>query len=200
MKNLFYLPSLCLIASTALLSCNDSDVLDFLSTGLDDTVITVDSFAKLDPFDYSVCLKISPIAYYTRSTLTDTTFIGYTSSVSSGNRTTSISSTLANKMGIPYNKYYICEWLTLDYATTLTGLSNGQAFISYLPSPNCGLLPDTIYSTYEEIGYKTVTVGDAITLKTKVLHVICDVSGVSYNLYYPCIPSLLEWNMRMFEL
>lgn len=160
------------------------------------TVISIDSLFAIDNEEISKWSSINN--GHTRATSsvlnTKMTVYDYDSKTTTGNRKTLISSDLATKMGIP-RQIYIMETLTLYKNVTINGL-NSTAFFSNDYSPNCGISP----ANQDSIGYTSSMQGSTMVLATKLHHVISDINGISYNRWYPCDPSSLEWNYILITI
>lgn len=133
----------------------------------------------------------------TRSSVNIITIYGYTSKKSGGNKKIAFGKDLLNLMKLP-NQIYIAEYLTVNQDINISGL-NPTCIFAPIDSPLCGLNPNS--QTYER-GY----VSDApdsngnITLTTKCIHIISDLSGRSYNKWYPCTPEELQWEYKLINL
>lgn len=130
----------------------------------------------------------------TRSSITPVTIYGYTSSTSTGNKKVIFNETVRKYLGL-YNQVYIAETLTLYYKVTISGL-NTTTYFTYAESPLCGMSPNDS----NIIGYSYSQDGNTVTLATKVHHIICDLSGKQYNMWYPCKPEDLQWNYNLIFL
>lgn len=72
-------------------------------------------------------------------------------------------------------------------------MANRTTKFSIIDSPKCGLYPDYTDEEYDLCGYSYTQRGDNITLSTKVIHIISDQSGISYDIWHPRRPEELEW-------
>lgn len=189
-KNIF----LFLIA-TIFIGCSDVNE-DLKTSLLDKSPILTEQDAKAaDTTNYNFYLR-SPQNSKTRTVYTsevDTTVYGYTSQSSTGNGTYALSRNLKDLLGIPRNSFYICNFYTLKYSLTIDGLANRTTKFSIIDSPKCGLYPDYTDEEYDLCGYSYTQMGDNITLSTKVIHIISDQSGISYDIWHPRRPEELEW-------
>lgn len=102
-------------------------------------------------------------------------------------------------MGIA-NQIYIMETITAQYELTIDGLSARKVRFSPNDSPKCGLYPDYTNSELDLRGYSISQKGDNVTLATKMVHVISDLSGRNYDRWYPCKPEQLEWNYNVYTV
>lgn len=141
----------------------------------------------------------SPLSARTRSSSTDFTVYGYTTTSSTGNRKAIIGKELASHMGI-YNQIYIMETVTARYELTINGLGAREVIFSPINSPKCGLYPDYTKDELDLRGYSISQKGDNVTLATKMVHVISDLYGRSYDKWYPCKPTQLEWCYNVYAI
>lgn len=139
----------------------------------------------------------SPQSASTRGVSTDYTVYGYTTTSSTGNKKVILGKELASRMGI-YNQIYIMETVTAKYELTINGLNAREVIFSPINSPKCGLYPDYTSSELDLRGYSISQKGDNVTLATKMVHVISDMSGRSYDQWYPCKPAQLEWCYNVY--
>lgn len=118
---------------------------------------------------------------------------GATSTSTSANQKVQISSKLANLMGIS-RQIYVLNYITAKYSITIDGLSSDRAVFKIVDSPGCGLDPSkTDYAR----GYTYGSDGDVVTLTTRIVHILSDLSGRNYDMYYPCKPENLIWNYKV---
>ncbi len=154
-------------------------------------IITIDSLFSIGNEAFKNW-KSSPCGVVTRSTvLTPITIHGYSSMSSSGSRRANPGSELALKLGIP-NQTYVIESFTCYQDIIIQGLNSTVYFIAE-DSPNCGIDPNNS----SHIGYANSINGNSVRMVTKVHHIISDLSGISYNLYYPRNPNDLEWQYSL---
>ena len=135
----------------------------------------------------------------TRSNSTDFTVYGYNTTSSTGNRKVMIGKELASRMGI-YNQMYIMEIVTAKYELTINGLSAREVIFSPINSPKCGLFPGYTDDELDLRGYSNTQKGDNVTLVTKMIHVISDMSGRYYDQWFPCKPAQHEWCYNVYSI
>ncbi len=133
----------------------------------------------------------------TRSSVQTITLNGYSSKVSGGNKKVAISKKLANLMGIA-SQIYIMEYVTVYQDIKIEGLGL-TSFFSTAESPLCGVDPN---STDYKRGYSSSSPDSEgnIRLASKCIHVISDISGRSYNKWYPCKPEDVQWKYNLVNL
>lgn len=158
--------------------------------------ISEDSLFKLGNLQYGEWMNPQSYSYGrpTRTSVTPVTVSGYTSYTSTGNRTTILRSEIMDALGIPH-KYYIVNIYTLEYKIVIPGL-NSTSFFSAEDSPNCGMNPLDM----SLIGYSSTQANDTIKMVTKVEHIISDLGGINYNLWYPRNMNNVEWNYTRIDL
>jgi len=189
-----------LVGVTLLSSCDNNIENDDLSTSSSmemDDIVSLDSLFSIGNEQFSswkTGTEETIPSNLRRSSVTDITAYGYSSYTSSGTRKAIIGSDVANYLGIP-NQVYVIETLTVYYNLTISGLGTTSYFVS-VESPYCGI--DPLNSSH--IGYAYSPSGETITLATKVHHIISDLSGNSYDRYYPRNPSSLQWNYKLIQL
>ena len=202
MNNNILLPTIC--ASLFIFaSCDNSD--NFVTESVfseempaaEEDVMSFEEFLKIDSIDYSSWTR-STGSPKTRGISTDLTVHGYTSTSSTGNRKVLISKELASHMGIA-KQIYVMETVTAYYNMTISGLSTNAVRFSNTDSPNCGLYPNYTDQDLDDRGYSMSRKGDNVTMATKVVHIISDTSGRSYNQWFPCQPSQLEWIYNIYS-
>ncbi len=98
-----------------------------------------------------------------------------------------------------YSQIYISEIITANYVLTIDGLSTKVNRFPADDSPNCGLFPGYTSDTLGDRGYSSMQKGNTVTMTTKLIHIISDFQGVSYDRWYPCKPEDLEWNYNVFS-
>lgn len=130
----------------------------------------------------------------TRASVNTITLTGYSSKTSGGNQKVLILSGLADLMGI-MSQIYIMEYVTAYQDLRIEGL-NETSFFNTVNSPLCGLDPN---GTNYKRGYGCSSPDENgnIRLATKCIHVISDMSGRSYDMWYPCKPDELQ---RIYNL
>lgn len=126
--------------------------------------------------------------------LNEFTVYGYTTSTTTGNKKVIISQDLADNLGIA-RQIYVMETLTLKYIVTISGLGS-TAFFTPRDSPNCGMDPNNS----SVIGYSNSVNISNVVLATKVHHIISDLSGRSYDMWYPRKPADLQWSYGIINL
>lgn len=207
MKKLFFIAAL-MAAFTALTGCENSDessVEETLSKEDQDSmgeVITFEDWIESDTATYK-SEERSPLFTKSRATNTDITVYGYTTKSSSGNKKVIISKNLASHFGIVYqaaNPIYILERVTAKYELTIDGLSTKKVRFSSNDSPKCGLYPDYTDDDLDSLGYTVTQKGNNVTMTTSLIHLVSDLSGRSYNRWYPCKPEELEWNYSIYSV
>lgn len=92
------------------------------------------------------------------------------------------------------------EKVTANYKLTIDGLSTREVRFSAVDSPKCGLYPDFTDEESDLRGYSVSQKGNIVTLATKMVHVISDLSGRSYDMWYPCKPAELEWCYNLYTV
>lgn len=125
-----------------------------------------------------------------RASSTTITIYGYSSQNSGGNYKLLISSEIANALSIS-KTIYIAADVTCYMDIKIEGLGT-SSFFSPVSSPLCGLMPNGPTHTR---GY-TNTTPDAdgnIRFATNLIHIISDLSGRSYDMWYPCNPADIQW-------
>lgn len=125
-------------------------------------------------------------------------YVNYTvkgaSTTSTGaNQKVLIDSKLASLMGIS-RQIYVLNYITAKYAITIDGLSSDRAVFKIVDSPGCGIDPS---KTDYVRGYTYGSDGDVVTLTTRIIHILSDMSGRNYDMYYPCKPENLLWNYKV---
>lgn len=132
-----------------------------------------------------------------RSSVNTISLNGYSSKVSGGNIKVAISKTLANLMGIA-NQIYIMEKVTVYQDIKIESLGS-TSFFSAADSPLCGIDPnDTNYKR----GYSSSSPDSKgnIRLASKCIHIISDLSGRNYDMWYPCKPENVQWEYNLINL
>ncbi len=130
----------------------------------------------------------------TRASITPYTLTGYTSYTTSKAKKVAITKELAKKLGI-YQQIYLMDFYTVNYSKTIDGLGT-KFFFTPAESPNCGLNP----TNSSERGYSSNQSGNTITFVTKIYHIISDLSGIKYDLWYPCKPEEVVWCYNLINL
>lgn len=200
MKKLLYY-SVIAICSVFTSCSNESDFpLNELDENQSSETYSFDSIFRQDAINYSnwTSSKSNDSSKRTtRSSINTITLYSYTSKKSSGNKKYAFGNTLLNLMKLP-NQIYIAEYVTVNQDISISGLGQ-TCFFASIESPLCGLNPNS--QDYER-GY-VADAADAngnITMTTKCIHVICDLSGRSYNKWYPCKPEDLQWQYNLINL
>lgn len=158
------------------------------------------SFDSLLAHDRSMYISWSRSPYKnakTRSSSTDCTVYGFTSSSSAKKKKVSVSNVLASCFEIR-PQIYILEVVTAKYELKIDGLSAKKVRFSPNASLNCGLYPDYTEAELNERGYSISQRGDDVTLAAKMIHIISDTNGIKYDKWYPCSPSQLEWSYNLY--
>lgn len=135
-----------------------------------------------------------PIALSSVNTIT---LNGYSSKMATQAQKTILGSTLCKLIGIA-NQIYVVEYVTAYQDITIQGLGT-TTFFSTVDSPLCGMDPNN--SDYRR-GYSSSTpdANGGIRLATKCIHIISDLSGRSYNMWYPCKPEEVQWKYNLINM
>lgn len=180
--------------------CSNNDDYSFNTVNQDektDDVITMDSLLSVGNESFATWstgnMEWSTPQSYRRTSINYITAYGFSTYTSSGVMKALMDSHIATYLGVPRQVYFF-ETLTLYYNLTVSGLGS-SCFFSYNNSPNCGIKP----TNNSEIGYVFSQNGETVTMATKLIHIISDLSGVVYDMWYPRSPSSLEWNYIMIE-
>lgn len=162
-----------------------------------DDVITMDSLLSIGNESFATWstgdLELSTPQSNRRLSINYNTAYGFSTYTSSGTMKGLMDSHIATYLGVPRQVYFF-ETLTLYYYLTVPGLGSTHLF-SYNNSPNCGIKP----TNSSEIEYVSSENGETVTMATKLIHIISDLSGVVYDMWYPRSPSSLEWNYIITE-
>ena len=161
----------------------------------EDICCTSDDLLSLradDAYDWQVLFP------ETRTSVNTITLHGYSSKTSSGNKKVYVQKNLATLMGIS-SQIYIMEYVTAYQDITITGLSKTSLY-SPLDSPLCGVKPNG--EGWEDRGYVAGSPTDEgkIRMTSMCVHIISDLSGRSYDLWYPCKPEKFEWQYTLVNL
>lgn len=107
-----------------------------------------------------------------------------------------ITSVIANALGIP-RAIYVAEYVKCIKNIHIEGLGT-STFFSPQTSPLCGLDPTRTDYTR---GYNSSTpdANGNIILTTYLVHIISDTSGQSYNMWYPCSPTDIQWKYCVIQ-
>lgn len=128
--------------------------------------------------------------------LTHFTIYGCTSQKGGGNYKYLIPDEISNALRIAKG-IYIAENVTCSTEIKIDGLGTSIVF-SPATSPMCGLMPGG--SNFAR-GY-TCTNPDSegkVIFSTSLIHIICDISGRNYNMWYPCKPENIEWKYNLVQ-
>lgn len=200
MKKVFYFQTITLCS--VLVSCsNDSDVVsEDLSQDQTCDFYSFEDFFRQDSEDFlgwKSSSQDSSFVPMTRSSVNTFTLNGYSSKVGGGNQKVFIDNTLANLMGIP-RQIYVMENVTLYQDIRIEGLGS-TSFFNMVESPLCGVDPNGLY--YKR-GYSSSTPDSNgnIRLVTKCIHIISDIAGLNYNMWYPCKPEEVQWKYNVINL
>lgn len=202
MKN-YFIAGLCLMTFSILTnSCENSSENDDLcaTTSIkvpEGNIIDLDSLISESNRLYASWERSPQVANKMRATSTDYTVYGYTSTSTSGAMKVLVGYELAKRMGIS-SQTYIAEFVTAEYLLTINGLNERKVRFSTNDSPKCGLYPDYTKDEFDLRGYSVLQKGNNVTMATKMIHVISDLGGRSYNMWFPCQPSQLEWCYNIF--
>lgn len=106
---------------------------------------------------------------------------------------------LADSTGLQFGSTYVVRYIECTLKITL----KNQYFMGS-PSPKCGLQsrPNGTMSEYVSLkrGYNEISQDDKeVVLKCNIMHIISDLSGREYNIYYPCSIQEIEWRGQMFN-
>lgn len=200
MKKIFYF--LTLTFMSVLVSCsNDSEIIiENVSRDQTHDYISIEELFQEDSVIFRGWESSSKESFTpkTRSSVNTITLYGYTSLLSTGNRKVILGSQLAGLMGIT-NQIYIAENITAYQNIRIEGLNDNTSFFATVTSPLCGIDPN---STNFERGYSASSADPDgnIRLASKCVHVISDLSGRSYDLWYPCRPSEFQWIYRLINI
>lgn len=134
----------------------------------------------------------------TRTSYNSITIYGY-KSLSVEKRKAYLGKELATRVGL-YDQIYVGEIVTATQEVSISGLSSGQVLFAPLSTnSNCGLFPDFTNDELDLRGYSAVQKGDVITMATKTIHIISDLNGKNYNIWYPCQPAQLAWDYMIIN-
>ena len=124
------------------------------------------------------------------------TLYGCTSQSNGKNYKYIIPSEIANSLHIAKDIYVVRDVTCYNYIKVD---GENDVFLAQ-KSPNCGLRPTNTTGDYTR-GYTSSTPDqDGKTqMTTKLIYIICDISGRSYNRWYPCSPEELEWNYKILR-
>lgn len=124
------------------------------------------------------------------------TLYGCTSQSNGKNYKYILPSQIANSLHIAKDIYVVRDVTCYNYIKVD---GENDVFLAQ-KSPNCGLRPTNTTGDYTR-GYTSSTPDqDGKTqMTTKLLYIICDISGRSYNMWYPCSPEKLEWNYKILR-
>lgn len=199
-KNYFPTALLFALGVIFMTSCNNEDnSLEMASSDIinsnEDDVISIDSLFNIGSEDFSAWENGNTVPPVTRSSsVTPITAYGYSSYTSSGIKKAFIGPDVAKALGIA-DQIYFGETLTVYYNLRVTGLGQ-NAFFSYAESPSCGMSPNNS----SQIGYSYSQDGENVIMATKIYHIISDLSGRSYDRWYPRHPNELQWNYMFIQI
>ncbi len=190
---------ICIITCTTLNSCSE-DSCDITNSYSDNSNIeSSDTYFARWADEFSGWNSSSTtINFPSRSSVNTLTLYGFASASTSGNKKVLIQADLANKIGIS-SQIYVLEEVTIYQHTTITGLGTSVLF-SPANSPLCGCNP--LGSGWFSIGYANSTPDESgnINFTTKCLHIISDMAGRSYDVWYPQRPLDLQWNYMLISI
>lgn len=180
----------------ALSGCSDNA--DIIAANTDDTDFTSDDLLRQGVNEYAGWQSSSNYIESSRSSVNVITLQGYTSKESEGNQKVYILKDLANLMDIS-SKTYIVEYVTAYQNLRISGLGS-RCYFATTDSPLCGTVPNS--NSWEKRGYLSSipTADGEISLTSKCIHVICDMSGITYDKWYPCKPEQFKWNYLLINL
>lgn len=135
----------------------------------------------------------------TRTSVNTITLYGYSSKVSNGSKKVIISRNLADLMGIA-RQIYVMENVIAYQDIRIENLGI-TSFFTTANSPLCGIEPNSTDPNYVR-GYSSSSPDDDgnIKLATRCIHVISDLSGRNYDLWYPCKPEEVQWKYNLLNL
>lgn len=183
----------------ALMSCTESaDMQEDLNSENSDFCSSDDLYFK-GAYEFFGWLpsyeRIEPMS---RSSVNEITLNSYTSISSGGNQKVLVLKDLADVIGVS-SQIYILEYVTAYQDITISGLGT-TAFFSSVDSPLCGVVPNG--KNWGEIGYSSSTpdANGNIRLASKCIHIISDLSGRNYDLWYPRRPENFQWIYNLVTL
>ncbi len=197
MRTFFYF--LIIVTCSVLVGCsNDSDIISE-DLNQDGDLSSFEELFQQDAKEFSGWKSSSQESSesQTRASINTVTLNGYSSKISGGNQKILILSDLADLMGI-MSQIYIMEYVTAYQDLTIDGLG-ATSFFNAVNSPLCGIDPN---GTNYKRGYSSSTPDENgnIRLATKCIHVISDMSGRSYDMWYPCRPEELQWIYNLINI
>lgn len=190
-----------MLASLAITGCssdNDESMLELEQSKevLSNEVLSTEDFLKTGTGDFSSCQTSEDVVQTRAVSPTLFTIYGCTSQKGGGNYKYLIPAEIANALGIARG-IYVAENVTCNTEIKIDGLGASK-FFSPASSPLCGLMPGGSNFTR---GY-TNTNPDSegkIIFSTLLVHIICDMSGRNYDMWYPCKPANIEWNYNLVQ-
>lgn len=204
MKKVFLFVFMALVTPVIFTACDNLEnttlEIDY-SEGGQDAIGEVVSFADWvdsDTVSYDGWERSSRNAS-TRIVSNSYTVKGYTEKSSAGTKKVSISQNLALLLGIK-KQIYVMETVTARYNLTIDGLNTNKVIFVPEDSPQCGLFPDSKEDEYDLRGYSSSVKGDNVVMASKMIHVISDLAGHSYDKWFPCKPEQLEWTYNVINL
>lgn len=124
------------------------------------------------------------------------TIYGCSSQKGGGNYKYMIPTDISNVLGIP-RAIYVVENVTCYTEIKIDGLGTTK-FFSPASSPLCGIMPGGSNFTR---GYTNTTPDSQgkIIFSTLLIHIISDMSGRNYDMWYPCNPTNIEWKYNLIQ-
>lgn len=194
MKKLLFI--FAILSGIALSSCSDDA--EVIVTDIDDISLTSDDLLEQDMSEFDGWTSSSDNTAASRSSVNTITLKGYSSKTSSGNQKVYILKDLANLIGIS-SQIYVVEYITAFQDFTISGLGT-TSFFSTADSPLCGVDPNGKDWTIRGYAASSPTPNGEIRLSSKCIHVICDMSGRTYDKWYPCRPEQFLWNYTLVNI
>lgn len=190
-----------ILASLTITGCssdNDESMLEFEQSKkvLSNEVLSTEDFLKTGTEDFS-SWQTSEDGVQTRAVSpTLFTIYGCTSQKGGGNYKYMIPAEISNSLGIARG-IYVVENVTCYNEIKIDGLGTSK-FFSPASSPLCGLMPGGSNFTRGYANTNPDSEGKII-FSTLLIHIICDMSGRSYDMWYPCKPANIEWNYNLVQ-
>ena len=194
MKKIFFTLICTIIVLLTGCENNTTEGLMSNSTSKSNDIISLEAQSAIDYNIYKTWENSNSKFPQTRASITPYTLTGYTSYSTSDVKKVRITKDFAKALGI-YQQIYLMDFYTVNYNKTIDGLGT-DIFFSPAESPNCGLNP----TNSSERGYSSNQSGNSITFVTKIYHVISDLSGKTYDLWYPCKPEEVVWCYNLINL
>jgi len=186
------------ISCIAIVSCSQDDAVLVSVTPAAETPMTSDDLLTLNFEEFKGWDSSNEADLVSRASVNVLTLRGCTSLQSGGNEKIFIRSDLANLIGIS-SQTYILEHITAYQYTIIPGLGP-SLFFAPADSPLCGVDPSA--NNWAVRGYtcSSPNANGEVTFTSKCLHIISDMSGRSYNIWYPCKPDDFLWNYNLVSI